>query len=279
MTGERIIGLLSTHSCSDRFWLATDDIVSNLRPAADPLQTAVAAFTELQDAQAGPCGTATVDTTSSEMSRLIRDLQLVDARGRKYLTADERQRFLEAARLAPRPADQTFAHILAHTGTRVSEALAVRPMDIDHEAASIRIRTLKRRAEHWREVPVPPELLRTVEFVHALRSTPAKAADKPLRPWSRATAHRKIARTMADAGVEGPQARPKGLRHGFWHRGRRRRGAASDDRGRPGPRQPADHRDLHHRRGSRGAGFSGADVGKRGEFGRIRRLKASREGL
>ena len=113
-------------------------------------------------------------------------------------------------------ADQTFALTLAHTGARVSEALAVRPMDIDLEAASIRIRTLKRRAERWREVPVPPELLRALELVHALRSMPAIAADKPLWPWSRATAHRKIARTMADAGgVEGPQACPKGLRHGF----------------------------------------------------------------
>ena len=78
------------------------------------------------------------------MSRLVRDLQLVDARGRKYLTADERQRFLEAA--------------------------------------SIRIRTLKPRAEHWREVPVPPDLLRALELVHALRSTSAKAVGKPLLP-------------------------------------------------------------------------------------------------
>ena len=160
-------------------------------------------------------GATTVDTTSSEISRLIRDLQLVDTRGRKYLTDDERQRFLEAARLAPRPADQTFALTLAHTGARISEALAVRPIDIDIEAASIQIRTLKCRVEHWREVPVPPELLRALEIVQALRSTPAKAAGKPLWPWSRATAHRKIARTMADADVEGPQACPKGLRHGF----------------------------------------------------------------
>ena len=122
---------------------------------------------------------------------------------------------LEAARLAPRPADQTFALTLAHTGARVSEALAVRPMDIDLKAASIRVRTLKRRAEHWREVPVPPELLHALELVHALRSTPAKATGKPLWPWSRVTAHRKIASTMAAAGVEGPQACPKGLRHGF----------------------------------------------------------------
>ena len=149
------------------------------------------------------------------MSRLVRDLQLVDARGRKYLAADERRRFLEAAVRAPRPADQTFALTLAHTGARVSEVLAMCPRDVDLEAASIRIRTLKRRAERWREVPVPPELLRALEIVHALRSAPAKAAGRPLWPWSRATAHRKIARIMADAGIEGPQACPKGLRHGF----------------------------------------------------------------
>ena len=90
----------------------------------------------------------------------------------------------------PRPADQTFALTLAHTGARVSEALAVRPMDIDLEAASIRIGTLKHRTERWRQVPVPPELLHALERVRALRSAPAKAAGKLLWAWSRATAHR-----------------------------------------------------------------------------------------
>ena len=70
------------------------------------------------------------------MSRLLRDLQLVDARGRKYLAADERRRFLEAA-------------------------------------------------------------------------------GRLLWPWSRATADRRIARIMPAAGIEGPQACPNGLRHGF----------------------------------------------------------------
>ena len=46
--------------------------------------------------------------------------------------------------VAPR---QTFALTLVHTATRVSEALAIRPFDVDLEAVSIRIRTLKRRAE------------------------------------------------------------------------------------------------------------------------------------
>ena len=59
------------------------------------------------------------------MSRQVRDLQPVDARGRKYLAADERRRFLEVAARALRPADQTFALTLAHNGARVSEALAI----------------------------------------------------------------------------------------------------------------------------------------------------------
>ena len=90
------------------------------------------------------------DTTPNEMSRLVRDLQLVDARYRKFLAADERRSFLEAAAQAVRPADQTFALTLAHTDARVSEALAICPRDVDLEAASIWIQTLKRRAERWR---------------------------------------------------------------------------------------------------------------------------------
>ena len=81
-----------------------------------------------------------------------------------------------------RPADQTFALTLAHTGARVSEDLAACPKDVDLEAVSIRIRTLKRRTERWSEVPVRSELLRALELVHALRSSPAKAAGRHLWP-------------------------------------------------------------------------------------------------
>ena len=40
-------------------------------------------------------------------------------------------------------------------------------------------------------------------------------ADKPLWLWSRATAHRKTAKTMVAAIIKGSQACPKGLWHGF----------------------------------------------------------------
>ena len=54
-------------------------------------------FFRVPGTQLGLCGRAGTDITLCEMSRLVRDLQLVDARGRKYLATDECQRFLETA--------------------------------------------------------------------------------------------------------------------------------------------------------------------------------------
>ena len=96
-------------------------------------------------------------------------VQLVNERGRKYLTVDERQRFIRAAAHVRKPVDQTFVLTIAHTGARVSEILALRALDVDLDAGAVRIRTLKRSVEHWREVPVPPELARDLEMVHYLR--------------------------------------------------------------------------------------------------------------
>ena len=69
--------------------------------------------------------------------------ELVDQHGRKYLTADERQRFLAAVRAHPKPAVQTLARTLT---------LTLRVCDVDLEAFELRIETLKRRTTHWRGV-------------------------------------------------------------------------------------------------------------------------------
>ena len=142
---------------------------------------------------------------------------LVDARGRKYLTREERERFLDAVRKHPRPEVQTFALALAHTGSRISEALAIRARDVDLEAAEIRLSTLKRRREHWRAVPVPEDLVRELELVHRLRrmQSSVRGADRELWPFTRPTASRYIAALMRDASIRGPQACPKGLRHAY----------------------------------------------------------------
>ena len=117
---------------------------------------------------------------------------LVDARGRKYLTPEERERFLAAVRAHRQPAVQTLARTLAMTGARVSEALAIRACDVDLEAADIRIATLKRRREHWRAVPVPEDLAHELELVHRLRRAQAspRGRNAPLWPITRQAAHR-----------------------------------------------------------------------------------------
>ena len=142
---------------------------------------------------------------------------LVDARGRKYLTAKERERFLAAARAHPKPAVQTLARTLAMTGCRVSEALAIRACDVDLEANELRIATLKRRTEHWRAVPVPEDLVHALELVHCLRrfQASARGATRPLWPITRQTANRQVGAIMRIAGIEGPQACPRGLRHSY----------------------------------------------------------------
>ena len=145
------------------------------------------------------------------------DASLIDARGRKYLTRDERTRFLAAVRTHPKPIVQTLARTLALTGCRVSEALALRACDVDLDAAEIRIATLKRRREHWRAVPVPEDLVQALELVHRLRraQTSPRGRSAALWPVTRQAAHRQVAELMRRAGVTGPQACPRGLRHSF----------------------------------------------------------------
>ena len=68
------------------------------------------------------------------------NIPLVDQRGRKYLTAIERQRFVEVAETDPIPAVQTFTLVLAYTGCRISEALALRHCDVDLDNPALRFR-------------------------------------------------------------------------------------------------------------------------------------------
>ena len=143
--------------------------------------------------------------------------ELVDARGRKYLTSEERDRFLAAVRTHPKPTVQTLARTLALTGCRVSEALGLRACDVDLDAAELRISTLKRRREHWRAVPVPEDLIHALDLVHRVRraQTSVRGAKSALWPLTRQAAHRQVVSLMNSAGISGPQACPRGLRHSW----------------------------------------------------------------
>ena len=145
------------------------------------------------------------------------NISLVDRRGRKYLTAIERQRLVEVAETDPIPAVQTFTLVLAYTGCRISEALAVRYCDVDLDNLALRFKTLKRRQNVWREVAVPQDLIRAIDLVHSVRAAQSRPRRAVQRLWdfSRSTASRHVKRLMTTADIEGPQASAKGLRHGF----------------------------------------------------------------
>lgn len=145
-------------------------------------------------------------------------MRLHDTAGhRKYMTADERARFLAAAEQAPRET-RTFCLTLCYTGCRISEALALTADRVDLEAGTVVFESLKkRRSGRYRAVPVPAGVLDALDLVHDLKATQRRAQGRKTRlwPWSRATAWRRVAGVMRDARIAGPQATPKGLRHGF----------------------------------------------------------------
>ena len=140
---------------------------------------------------------------------------------RLYLTPNEREAFINAAKLSPSRDVRTFATILYITGCRISEALALTPGRIDFNAEVIVFETLKKRKRGvFRAVPVPSEVLDTFDMVHGIRQ--AQKAKKtailnaPLWAWSRKTAYTRIKELMNEAGIDdGPHKTPKGLRHGY----------------------------------------------------------------
>ena len=132
-----------------------------------------------------------------------------DAGGRKYLCGSELPRFLDAARRAD-SLTYLFCCVLAFTGCRLSEALALTPDRLDAETGRVVFRTLKRRRQIYRAVPVPPELMGALR-----RAGRDRLKGAPLWPWCRQTAWRRVKAVMGVAGIIGPQATPKGLRHGF----------------------------------------------------------------
>ena len=134
--------------------------------------------------------------------------QVLDDRGRrKYVSAAERARFLRTIDCEPPPI-RALGYVLAYAGCRVSEALNLEAQHIDTESARLIFRTLKRRRLVFRAVPVPGFV---ITMLTGLRREP----NRRVLPMHRATAYRHIKRVMMAAGVNGPMACCRGLRHGY----------------------------------------------------------------
>lgn len=143
---------------------------------------------------------------------------LYDTRGnRKYLTIAERRAFLRAAQGLP-PEARGFCKVLAYTGARISEVLELTPARIDIDNQVIVFESLKkRRRGTFRAVPVPASLLAELDRIHCVRTAqrdPTRSA-RHLFSMGRTWAWMRVKATMAAAGICGPQATTKGLRHAF----------------------------------------------------------------
>lgn len=146
----------------------------------------------------------------TEPTAAINETRLFTTHGqRKYLDAREARNLLAVAAGASN-AERLFCELLHYSGARISEALAVMPEHIDASAHLIVFRTLKRRRIVHRAVPVPARLTRELASL-AVDTAPGA----PVFAWSRAHGWRVITRLMERAGISGPQACPRGLRHHF----------------------------------------------------------------
>lgn len=111
------------------------------------------------------------------------------------------------------PQVRSFLLTLAYTGARISEVLELTPARIDRVNGVIVIESLKKRRRGiFRAVPVPTSLL---EEVSGLRPSPWNSEHGYLWPWCRTTAWQHVKECMTIAGITGPYASPKALRHGF----------------------------------------------------------------
>ena len=106
------------------------------------------------------------------------------AGGRKYLNHAERQRALAAMKFLE-PGQALFALTLAWTGARVSEVLALTAASFQIDCGIVALHTLKRRKHSVREVPVPPELIASLDRHFGIAATP-RARTEEL--WSLAAA-------------------------------------------------------------------------------------------
>lgn len=131
---------------------------------------------------------------------------------RKYLTNNERQRFIDALNILPHH-EQLFCLTLLYTGCRISEALKLQASNVAAEESFIVIRSLKKRNKvAMRCIPAPQSHLEALT-----KLTPSE--DVRLFPWGRTYAWMVIKRVMTEAGITGIKATPRGLRHTYGVRG------------------------------------------------------------
>lgn len=176
-----------------------------------PLTTQVFESTSLR-----PCNFLSQKVSGSQAWRNGSQAGLYSTSGeRKYLNRDERRRLLTKFE-ALDPEKCLFALMLAWTGARVSEVLALTANSFQVDAGIVTIETLKQRGYCVREIPIPPKLMQRAERLFDLSGLQrGPVGSKRLWRFCRQTAWRFIKKTCASVQITGRRASPRGLRHAF----------------------------------------------------------------
>jgi len=139
------------------------------------------------------------------------------AGNRKYVSPEERERFYVATSEVSKDW-RMFGLMLYYTGCRPTEALNLKVKDIDFSTGSVTFRTLKqRRDDVYRQIPLPDSYLNALDNSYDLRTLQKRSKPRNgyIWGWSRRQGYNVIKRIMEIAEIDGIQASPKGLRHGF----------------------------------------------------------------
>ncbi len=150
---------------------------------------------------------------------------LIDPRSgeRKYLNAEERRAFLEGT-LLKEANRKYYCQLLYFTGCRVAEGLQVTPRRLDYADRSVGFQTLKQGKDaageqrtRYRSNELPEAYLQELQGVYSIlkRKKSAKQADVRIWGFTERTAYNYVTEVMAEVGITGPGASPKGLRHGM----------------------------------------------------------------
>jgi integrase len=145
-------------------------------------------------------------------------IKLYDREGQRlYLTPEERQAFLKAAKSFD-AAERTYCETLAYTGCRPSEVRELTKDRFDFQAKRVMVESKKKRTDGiFRAIPVPPPYLDAMNLAHSLQlaQKSTKTRKQPLWTWQATKAYYVVKEVMAEAGIAGAHASAKGLRHGF----------------------------------------------------------------
>ena len=145
------------------------------------------------------------------------EMRLFSPDGKRLYTNDaEKARLIETARKTLSPEYAAYFELLALTGARISEGLAVKASDINLDGQDLTFRTLKKRRDDvFRVIPLPGEFVDRLQATFNLRKlqNTKRGRDSLLWPYSRQRIQQ-VSRELFDA-ANLEDFSPKALRHGF----------------------------------------------------------------